>query len=85
MSDTSYPDANYPGPPNYGPGTGESCANPKPSWFYNGGRFCKDVTFSLNITILGTTTTGKLIVDGKEFKPTVIKTLSGSRTVLAAS
>ena len=85
MSETSYPDANYPGPPDYGPGTGESCANPKPYWFYNGGQFCNDVSFVTNITVFGLTTTGRLIVDGQEFKPTLIEALDGPHTVLAVS
>lgn len=45
--------------------------------------FSKDVKLEKNIMVTGVTTTGKLVVAGKEYKPTRIKTDNGTFTVLA--
>ena len=82
MSD--YPDANYAPMPTYADTIGDSCKKPGPYTFYKGGTFCEDVVINTNLTVYGVTTTGRLVVDGKEFRPTLIETNDGPHLVLAA-
>jgi hypothetical protein len=81
---SSYPDANYAPPPTYPSNEGDSCATPKPDWFYNGATFCEDVTINADLTVAGLTTTARLVVAGLEFKPTTIIASNGTFIVLAA-
>jgi hypothetical protein len=81
---SSYPDPNYAPPPTYPSTEGESCADPKPNWFYGGGTFCDDVTIDANLSVAGLTATNRLIVAGREFRPTRIITTDGVFTVLAS-
>jgi hypothetical protein len=82
MSD--YPDANYAPMPTYTDTIGDSCKKPGPYTFYKGGTFCEDVVINTNLTVYGVTTTGRLVVAGEEFRPTLIETNDGSHLVLAA-
>jgi hypothetical protein len=81
---SSYPDPNYAPPPNYPSTEGDSCATPKPDWFYSGATFCEDVTINADLTVAGLTTTARLVVAGVQFKPTTIVANNGTFTVLAA-
>ena len=72
---SGYPDPNYAPPDTYPSSVGESCADPKPYWYYSGATFCKDVTINGNldvgtlnvltepVTVAGTTYTKTRIVD----------------------
>ena len=82
MSD--YPDANYAPMPTYTDTIGDSCKKPGPYTFYKGGTFCEDVVINTNLTVYGVTTTGRLVVAGEEFRPTLIETNDGPHLVLAA-
>lgn len=66
---SGYPDPNYGPLPNYGGGSGDSCANPKPYKFFNGGYFCDSITIGQSLTVLGRTLTEFLSVAGKEVSP----------------
>jgi len=81
---SGYPDANYAPMPTYTSDVGLSCAKPCPYTFYDGGTFCSDVIINTSLVVYGVTTTGKLVVAGREFKPTLIETNDGPHLVLAA-
>jgi len=81
---SNYPDPNYAPMPNYSDTIGDSCNKPGPYTFYKGGTFCEDVTINTNLVVNGVTTTGELVVAGKQFKPTLIETINGPHLVLAA-
>ena len=61
---SGYPDPDYGPLPDYPSNIGDSCATPKPRWFYDGATFCND------IDVGRITTTSRLVVDGVEFVPT---------------
>ena len=64
---SGYPNPDY-GPLDGYPSTvGESCDNPKPAWFWEGGTFCTDVNINRNLIVYGITTTDRLIVNGVEY------------------
>lgn len=67
---SGYPDPNYGPLEEYPSNIGESCATPKPFWFYDGASFCNDVTINTDLSVMGTTSTRRLIVSGTEFVPT---------------
>jgi hypothetical protein len=70
---SGYPDPNYGPLPEYPSSIGESCATPKPYWFYDGATFCNDVTIKSDLTVGGLTKTSRLIVNGTEFVPTLFQ------------
>jgi hypothetical protein len=70
---SGYPDPNYGPLPEYNSNIGESCATPKPRWFYDGATFCNDVTINSDLSVEGTTTTDRLVVNGTEFRPTLFQ------------
>ena len=80
---SGYPDANYPPMPTYVYNIGESCDNPCPYTYYDGGTFCSDVTINASLSVSGDTATGTLTVGGKLYKPVLMDTLLGSFLVLA--
>lgn len=65
-----YPDPNYGPLPGYPSNIGDSCATPKPRWFYDGAVFCNDVTINSDLSVSGITQTSRLVVRGTEFVPT---------------
>ena len=64
---SGYSDPNYGPLPEFPSNIGDSCATPKPRWFYDGATFCND------IDVGGLTTTSRLVVDGIEFVPTLFR------------
>jgi len=68
---TSYPDANYAPMPTYPSTVGESCSNPCPYTFYDGGTFCSDVVINTNLSVAGSVAAGSLIVGGISYKKTL--------------
>ena len=48
---SGYPDPNYASMPSYPSDAGTSCENPKPSWYWEGGTFCNDVTINGTLTV----------------------------------
>jgi len=70
---SGYPDPNYGPMPEYPSDLGTSCQKPKPGWFWDGGTFCNNVTINSNLTVAGTTTTSRLVVNGTEFVPTLFQ------------
>ena len=82
---SGYPDANYAPMPTYVTDVGESCANPCPYTYYDGGAFCSDVTINTNLSVVGEVAAGSLVVGGKSFKPTLIESSIGPLIVLATS
>jgi hypothetical protein len=66
---SNYPNPDYGPLPDYPSNIGESCATPKPRWFYDGATFCNDVTINSDLAVGGLTSTSRLIVDGVEFAP----------------
>ena len=75
---SGYPDPNYGPLPDFPSNIGDSCATPKPRWFYDGATFCNDIdvgnlTTTLQLVVGDLTTTSRLIVDGIEFVPTCFR------------
>ena len=68
---SSYPDANYAPMPTFPSAVGDSCANPCPYTFYDGGTFCSDVVINTNLSVTGSVAAGSLIVGGVGYKKTL--------------
>ena len=65
--------------PSYSPGflvpedpLGDSCSSPKPSIYYESAIFCKDVTVTTDLDVLGVTRIKELEVDGEAYTKTLI-------------
>ena len=83
---SSYPDANYAPMPTYPSTVGESCSNPCPYTFYDGGTFCSDVTINTNLSVAGSVAAGSLIVGGVNFEKTLfLNTFDGLYYYVLAS
>lgn len=83
---SSYPDANYAPMPSYPSVVGESCANPCPYTFYDGGTFCSDVDINANLSVTGVVAAGSLIVNGVTYRKTLfLNPIDGSYYYVLAS